>query len=71
MKKAYPALNDKNLNAFTDGHKSDYARPLQLFPAPPGLGQDLRRDDPGGADPRERLADAFRDARQINAINAG
>jgi ABC-type glycerol-3-phosphate transport system substrate-binding protein len=72
MKKVYPALNDKNLNAFTDGHRSDYARPQQVVPAPPGLCQVF--DDTIQAVPirNERpVADAFRDAaRQVNAINA-
>ena len=71
MKKAYPALSDKNLAAFTDGHKNDYARPLQLFKR--HLDSAKVFDDTIQAVfiRNERpVADAFRDAaRQINAIN--
>jgi len=72
MKKAYPALNDKNLAAFTDGHKNDYAHPLQLFKR--HLDSTKVFDDMIQAVfiRNERpVADGFRDAaRQINAINA-
>ena len=73
MKKAYPALNDKNLNAFTDGHKSDYARPLQLFRRHLDSAKIFDETIQAVLIRNERpVADAFRDAaRQINAINAG
>lgn len=72
MKKSYPALTDKNLSAFTDGHKNDYARPLQLFKRHLDSVKIfdetiqtvfIRNEKPVG--------DAFREAaKQINAINA-
>ena len=72
MKKAYPALNDKNLSAFTDGHKNDYARPLQLFKRHQDSVKVFDDTIQAVLIRNERpVADAFRDAaRQINAINA-
>ena len=72
MKKAYPALADKNLNAFTDGHKSDYARPLQLFKRHADSVKIFDETLQAVLIRNERpVADAFREAaRQVNAINA-
>ncbi|MGH2350724.1 MAG: extracellular solute-binding protein [Chloroflexota bacterium] len=72
MKQAYPALSDKNLAAFTDGHKNDYARPLQLFRRHQDSVKVFDETLQAVLIRNERpLADAFRDAaRQINAINA-
>jgi multiple sugar transport system substrate-binding protein len=72
MKKAYPALTDKNLNAFTDGHRNNYARPLQLFRRHQESVKIFDETIQAVLIRNERpVADAFRDAaRQINAINA-
>jgi multiple sugar transport system substrate-binding protein len=72
MKQASPQLADKNLAAFTEPGKQDYAFPLQLFKK--HVDSVSVYNDTGAAvfARNERpVADAFRDAaKQITAINA-
>jgi multiple sugar transport system substrate-binding protein len=71
MKQAYPQLADKNLAAFTEPGKQDYAFPLQLYKKHLDSKQVYEDTVAAVFTRNERpLADAFRDAaKQITAIN--
>jgi multiple sugar transport system substrate-binding protein len=72
MKQAYPALADKNLAAFTEPGKQDYAFPIQLFKKHLESRDIYHAAGTAVFTQNERpVADTFRDAaKQINALNA-
>lgn len=72
VKKVNPALADRNVAAFTDGTKQNYARAEQFFKKD-GESKKVWTDTAAAVFTRNErpVADGFRDAaRQVNAINA-